>query len=429
VRRLFASLDEVGEGAVYRHVGTTNECINSFVVDLLPPPDCEIFPGTAENIGSFPYHFGTQDEIDDVDFISDYSVLDGVSFDPDYPNMWDFLPPATMADILLVADNCFCLGDGIDIIRLVTGRPRFPQVDPIPWFYIPTAVAAAPFAVRENNPDGPPLPETCCPDGETPGIQAQVVNGVLQLERTERPERDYVMRKQDAHEQLQSIAGFPKWCCLPDPQDPAKYVMRYLHFPTWPRLDTHDPDPDGGGGKEPLAIVPVVVDIGCTDEGVLKIYWANLVYHDGVLSEVQWDVEAPRPGPAAGNDYNVAPDDPETLDLNKDYQAQDVLVDGFATPIAGDAQGGTCDLAAALLGEIPCDPACPDDGEICEIGANSTEETGQGATEEIAIDAAYAAAAASQVGNCASGSAPTYLCGVTDIGGGLFEATVKYCCV
>jgi len=109
--------------------------------------------------------------------------------------------------------------------------------------------------------------------------------------------------------------------------------------------------------------------------------------------------------------------------VNKDYQSQDVLIDGFATPIAPDAQGGTCDLAAALLGEVPCDPTCPTDEELG--GGTCTENTGQGASEDAAIDAAYAAAA----GGAGACGAPIYLCGVEDIGGGNYEATVKYCCV
>ena len=110
MRRLFPSITETGQGAVYRHVGTTNLCINSFVVEELPPPDCEIFPTTSENIGSFPYNYGSQDEIDEQAFISDFSVLDGASYDPAYPNMWHELDGSTKTNILLYASSVSVTG-------------------------------------------------------------------------------------------------------------------------------------------------------------------------------------------------------------------------------------------------------------------------------------------------------------------------------
>jgi hypothetical protein len=420
VRRLYPSITETGQGAVYRHVGTTNLCIDSFIVEELPPPDCEVFPTTVENLGSFPYHYGTQDEIDDQAFISEFSILDGVSVDPAYPNMWNELDGPTQTSILLYAEQCFCDGEGIDIIRLITGKPRFPDVEPIPWFYIPTAVTASPLTVREDNPDGEPLPETCCADGEVPGIKAEIIAGELRLERSERPEKDYLYRKKDTHESLQRVGGFPKWCCLPDPNVAGKYVMHYMAFPSWPRQDTHDPDPDGAPGTEPLAIIPVVTDIGCTLEGELKTYWANLVVHDGKITDIQWDVQPPRVDPDAA-DYNVAPDDPETLAVNKDYQAADVLVDGFAAPL--DGPDANCDLAAALVGELPCVPVCPDDVDICPPAGVSAEVVANGATEADAVDAAYAAAEVAMP--C---DAPIFLCSVEEVPGGTFDATVKYCC-
>jgi hypothetical protein len=421
VKRLYASITDTGNGAVYRHVGTTNECIDTFIVEELPPPDCEVFPTTAENLGSFPYHYGTQDEIDTEAFISALSILDGASYSPSYPNMWNKLDAPTQASILAYAEQCFCAGEGIDIIRLITGKPRFPDVDPIPWFYIPTAVTASPLTVRPNNPDGPPLPETCCPDGETPGIAAEIVAGELRLTRAERPEKDYIFRKDDTDESMQRTAGFPKWCCLPDPSVPGKFAMRYLDFPSWPRKDTHDPAPDVGGGKEPLAIIPVVTDIGCTTDGELKVYWANLVVHDGKVTDIQWDVQPPRSDPA-GADYTVAPDDPETLAVNKDYQSQDVLVEGFAAPLPGP--DGNCDQAAAVIGLAPCAPQCPPDGDICPPGGASNDITSNGATEDAAVLAAFAAADAAK-GVCEE---PTYLCGVEEQANGTFDATVKYCC-
>ena len=321
MKRLFGSVDEVGQGAVYRAIGFGNGCIGSFVVDTLPKPTCEIFPSTVNNLGSFPYHYGDRAQIDNADFIEQFSDLDNVAYDRDYPNMWDKLDPGLQSDILLYADQCFCKGEGIEVLQLVTGKPKFPGVDPIPWFYIPTAVSAPPFSVRPKNPDGEPLPATCCPDGEVETIDAEIVNGVLQLTRHARPEKDYVSRQADTHESFQRQAGYPRWCCLPDPNEPGKFTMRWLHFPRWPRKDTNDANPDGGGAKkEPLGIIPVVVDIGCTDAGELKIYWANLVFHDGMLTDVQWDTAPPRPGPAAGDDYTVPPDDPETLAVNQNYQ-------------------------------------------------------------------------------------------------------------
>jgi hypothetical protein len=433
---------------VYREVGTTNDCIDSFVVDEFPPPTCEVYPSTSEHIGSLPDSLGTSAELDPVDWVNawDDIYLGNFAFDPNYPNLWRRLtenpnpgapPPAPDAtpeliahrDFLLdeYATDCYCAGDGIDFIRLRTGTPKFPNVETLPFFWIPGADAlqAPIISVREQNPDGPPLTDTCCNNGEVPGINAEIIDGQLQLQRREKPEKTYKFNKHDQHEAFQNISGYPRWCCVEDPCVAGKYVMRYLHFPTWPRLDTHDPD-ECGGGKEPLAIIPVVTDVACTDSGELAVYYANLIIHDGDLTDVQWDVPPPRPG--INNPPNhLAPDNPEILPVNKDYQDNDILVDGFAAPIAPDAEGNTCDDAQVLLGKMPCPVECPDDVDICPIGGMSTEITENAATAELAIDAAIAAALADQAINCAN-EVPVYICGIIQKPDGTYDATVKWCC-
>jgi hypothetical protein len=427
VRRLYGSPFNIGNGAVYRDVGNTNECYDSFILTPFEKPTCYVYPPSSEHLASFPYHFGEQSDIDTIPFNDNYSVLDGVSYDPDYPNLWNKLSTPEKEAILIYADQCFCQGDGIDMIRLITGRPRFPTIDPLPWFYIPTTVTPLPFSVREKNPDGPPLPNTCCPDGKENSIIAEVVNGELHLQRRERPEKDYTLRQVDRDESFQRQSGYPRWCCLPDPNEPGKYTMRYLEFPLWPRIDTHDAAPDTAGAKkEPLGLIPVVVDIGCTEAGTLKVYWANLVIHDGKLSDIQWDVLPPRPGPFAGNNYEVPPDDPEVLVINTDYQGNVVLVDGFAAPVAPDGKGNTCDDAAAVLGLAPCNNICPPDVDICPPGGTSTEVTENGPTFEDAINNAFLTAELALA--LAACDSPIHVCYVLELPNNTYDAKVKYCC-
>jgi hypothetical protein len=380
----------------------------------------------VEYTGSFPYSYGPQSDIDNVEFIPEFSVLDGVVLDPDYPNFWNLLTFYLQELILAYAENCFCIGEGLNKLRLTTGRARFPTVSPIPWVYIPLANTPLSLTVRPKNPDGRPLPDTCCPDGELPGIDAAIVGGQLQLTRRDKPEKEYIIRKADSSEKFQLVSGYPRWCCLPHPNEPGKYVMRYLTFPVWPRVDTHNPTPDAGGGTEPVGVIPIVVDIGCTSTGELAIYWANLKIHDGKISDITWDTPPPRSGLEATWDYAVAPNNPESLALNTDYQGAALFTDGFAAPIAADGIGDTCDLAAAELALVPCAGVCPDDVDICPIGGVSVEVFMTMALEEQAIDAAYAVAqAAIDIIGCTE---PIYLCKVEELNNGDYKATVKYCC-
>ena len=448
MKRLFKTEEFAGQGGVYREVGTTNDCIDSFVVDELPPPDCEVYPSTAEHIGSLPDSFGSSADLDPVAWVEAWNdiYLGNFAFDPGYPNLWRRLtenpnpgapPPAPLATPELIAHRvflldeyateCYCAGDGIDFIRLRTGTPKFPNVETLPFFWIPGAEGnqAPILSVREQNPDGPPLTDTCCDNGEVPGISAEIIDGQLQMERREKPDPTYKYNKHDEHEAFQLISGYPKWCCVEDPCVPGKFVMRYLHFPLWPRKDDIDPL-ECGGGDEPLGYVPFVTDVVCTDSGELAVYYGALVVHDGKVSKVPWDTPPPRPG-KTNPPNDQAPDDPLLLDINKDYQNNDVLTDGFAAPIAADAAGNTCDAAQALLGKVPCPLVCPDDADICPLGGTSTEITVNAATAEDAVNDAIADALADQAINCAS-EVPVYICGIVELPDATFDATVKWCC-
>jgi hypothetical protein len=448
VKRLFRTEVFAGQGGVYREVGTTNDCIDSFVVDTLEPPTCEIYPSTAEHIGSLPDTFGSSDELDPVPWVFAWNdiYLGNFAFSRTYPNLWRRLtenpnpgapPPAPAATPDLIAHrvflldeyatDCYCVGEGIDFLRLRIGTPQFPNVETLPFFWIPFPEGFEPpiLSVRESNPDGPPLTDTCCDNGEVPGIMAEIVDGELQLQRREKPEQEFKFNKYDQHEAFQMVSGYPRWCCVEDPCVPGKYVMRFLHFPTWPRLDTHDPL-ECGGGDEPLGYIPFVTDVVCTDAGELAVYYGGLAVHDGKISDVKWDTPPPRPGP--NNPPNdQAPDNPEDLEINKDYQDNDVLTDGFAAPIAADAAGNTCDAAQALLGKVPCPLVCPDDADICPVGGMSTETTVNGPDAQTAINDAYDQAITDIGINCAA-PVPIYICGIVQLDDGTYDATVKWCC-
>jgi hypothetical protein len=309
--------------------------------------------------------------------------------------------------------------------------------------------------VRELNPDGPPLEGDCCPDAEDDieFIEAAIVDGEIQLQRRKKPDADQIYRSKDYSLAFQLMVGYPRWCCLkfdcdlenPDDGHPT-YVERYLHFPRWPahgesvydvNTDTYNPmvprdpyHPTPASREEPLSIIPVVVDIQCDfDSGLLYVYRANIVVHDGIIAAVQWNVDEPRENPGSGDtDPTVPPLKPSDLTVNEDYQGKNIFTPILFDTPETDLDGGKCDetcaQAATHMGfpSLACTPLCPTSTVFsCQSGYHTEEVVGTGASPEEAYDDAIAKAGAGCIAN--------YLCFTTyDEGADEYNATVQFCC-
>jgi hypothetical protein len=443
------------------------------LVEIISPPGCSTFPTTDNNYGKLPQSFALDVEIDEFGYDSRFSSLSSLSpVDPgDYVNLWGSLSVSHQDDILV--ESCYCPGEGVTKPNLTIGQPRFPAITPLPFFWIPNFVIPdfdfTQLTVRTFNPDDP-LPENCCTD-EEPHIILEIVDGEIQATRREKPKLERIYRTDDVHPTFQAQAGYPRWCCIendcvtqdcsgsseggsggateevasgsssPDSlcellpeQDlldgQPTHVLRYLHFPLWPGRDIRDPyacEPE-----EPLGLVPVVVDIQCDPAtGLLHVYHANLIFHDGKLAELQWDVNEPRPftsGTPDDFDPALAPQNPEELEINKDYQDKDIYdPDLFFAPIGTKCED-TCNQAIVDMGKVEqaCEPDCPSDAIVCEAGETGTSVVGTGDTSVAAQQAALAAAIALTPGGCD----PDYIICYCrfDADDNEYETAVKFCC-
>ena len=379
MRRLYTSYTTPGQGAVYRELDGCPEgadcaqCIAQTVVPVIPGVGCDTFPEKGNDFGSLPTTFPLDVEIDPEDFDGRLDILDGITFNPSYPDMWGLLnPEPSLQEDILEAD-CYCPGDGITKPGLTTGRPAFPAVTPLNFFWFPALDIPAPLTVREINPDST-LPGDCCPTGLADFIRAEIVGNEIQLTHVKKGDFEERYRTNDTDVTFQARAGFPKWCCMENECDASgdlepEPVLKWLHFPRWPSEDRNpydEMDP-----KEPLGLIPVVVDIQCDPvSGILHVYHANMVFHDGILAKLQWDVPEPRETPGMG-DPTVAPTNPIDLDVNKDYQGSDIYDEAqFAASseaLLGDECSENCEQAIGNMfrADEACDPLCPQDGVLC----------------------------------------------------------------
>jgi hypothetical protein len=406
---------------------------------------------------------------------------------------------ALQSDVL--QDSCYCLGagmgvaglgpgavlgpgvgpgpgagagvaEGVERKTLAIGRPQFSRVTPVPFFAFPT-VSTTSINVREFNPDGPPLAGDCCPAAEDIGdhIIAEIVDNEIQLTRnkklTDFPE---LYRVDDTDPSFQVVAGYPQQCCMRDPcvetasgssssgegggTGVDDFVLRNLHFPRWPGpnsgteyLDAKgDPsirevrnpyEPAESGREEPLGVIPVVVDVQCHTDGKVYVYYANIVVHDGHIAGLQWDVMMPRPDSLALWAGNEAPEPPEDLVVNIDYQDREVF-DSFE-PIADQSKPqpwceDTCLQAAVQMGkeDEACFPVCPAESLFCNEGEYQIISLGFGDAPQAAMDAAFANADDDTPADCKEGGADPdvyrvcYVKWNAEVGS--YEAAVTFCC-
>jgi hypothetical protein len=439
MKRLYQST-EPAEGSVYRNLtcelpessssGAPDEvgcleCLGNPIVGVISPPGCSSFPTTDNDYGSIPTTFASDVEIDPDPFDPLFGSLSSEIPDPTFTDLWGKLGPGHQSTVLV--PDCYCPGEGIEKPALTIGRPAFPVVRPLPFFWIPAgSPVSSAITVREQNPASS-LPADCCDTGEE-RIEAVITqDGELQLTPFLKPDLPREYRASDIHTTFQLKAGYPRYCCIEDDcgessGDP-NFTLRYLHFPRWPGPDTHDPY-NSSNAKEPLGLIPVLTDLQCDENtGLAYLYRANLAVHDGHIALVQWDADPPR---SSSFDPTEPPTDPTLLDVNRDYQGREIFdSDQFNNPIGEKCQD-TCLEAAANLGVEGCTPTCPSDGALCSDNHFGVVSTGTGITEMAAILAAFANST-TDVGNIGCTPESTTLCYTTETETG-WEAAVKACC-
>jgi hypothetical protein len=471
MKRIYTSYFGAGEGAVYRELAgcfeeepsassepACAECIDNGPVGIITGPGCSSFPVTNNNYGALPTIFAGDVTIDTYgydsrfeDITSPFSSTDPTCPTPppllDYPDLWTQLEGVSGLQEDVLDANCYCPGAGIDQPTLSIGNPRFPRVAPLPFFAFPN-VRTSSLTTREINPDGPYIPGECCPGPSSAPdhIFAEIIDGELRLQRKKkRSDLDHIYRADDTHESLQLVAGFPRECCMTDPCSPSnnpEYVLRDLHFPRWPGPNsvtsnydanyalsvrpTRNPYGEGSEKQEPLGLIPRVVDLQCHTDGLLYVYYANDIVHDGHLAGLQWNTLPPRHDSVSQfRPANLPPIAPEDLQVNQDYQDRDIF-DDF-DPI-GEYCDEDCNAAAANIGktEEGCVPTCPTESLLCADGEVKSEVSGTGATESEAAIAALQNAIAATPEGC---DASYYQCYVVwDEGEDAYRSVVAFCC-
>ena len=339
MNRLFTTTVYAGQGGVYRTL-PEGDCLTVAPPFTYAPPDCEVYPSTAEHIGSLPDSFGGAIDLDASPWEEAWEdiLIGGLVYDRTYPNLWRRLSDnpntggaatprlqALRQEILDNYTDCYCSGIGIDYPRLRLGVPTFPAIDTVPYFWFPTVDVAPPLlaSVRTANPNGEKL---ACDASESPGITMEVVNGQLQVQYSpeEVPRLDSGDRSASQSTGNTIARGYPKWCYTDDPDNPGKHRLLYREFPTW----------DGAGGADPLGYIPFVADVGCTTNGELAVHYGGLVFHNGKLHEVLWDTDDPRESP--GDNHDTAPTAPSDLTYNEDYQGTELVAPAVEEPCEED---------------------------------------------------------------------------------------------
>lgn len=361
MNRLYTDIAKPGQGAVFRTL-PGGVCYPPPVPVVITAPGCRMWPIADNNFGALPTVFAPDVEIDTHAFDNRFSSLSGITPDPVFTDLWAHLSPDSQTDVFYDADGCYCPGVGVTRPGLLIGRPRFPIVNPLPFFGMVSAVTTVTAAVNRDNAEDKRY-GNCCPteDADPEEIEMQVVDGKIKLVHIARQEVPKLYRTSDAHKYFLAQFGFPKYCCLPDPcdigEDTAQFVQRWLHFPGWMSLDRDPYSSDNP--EEPVGILPVVVDIQCdTNTGDLYIYRSELLFYDGRLFDVRWDTAAPR---APLEDITKAPKNPNAnivggLDYNMDYHGSSLIeIEGINWP---DYCHDNCVDAAKELGIDACAPEC-----------------------------------------------------------------------
>jgi hypothetical protein len=410
MQRIFSSLEFPAEGGVYRDLNDpARTCFPDPVLIEISPPGCFDFPVVDNLFAALPNAFAADTEIDEFPYVDFAAVTANIlsGFDSNFPNFWDsFLEEGFEAEVYEI--SCYCPNVGITRASLTIGRPSFPGINPLQFFWFPPFVqfgdiAALQRGVEEKMGDKESNPFTCCPTDDTPieYLEGSIVDNTIRIQRIKQADPEYFFRSTDFHSDFTLAAGFPRWCCVSHDCDTGelsgKKVYRWLHFPRWLE-DIRDPY--DSPAKEPVGVIPFVADIKCDDDsGELFVYFGRLIFHWGILHDIKWDQPAPTPSTPSS-----PPDNPEDLTYNTDYDGSTLL-----SALIGNPQTPRCDdscvvniekLIAAT--QVPLDascdtPACP--STFCESGWAEFEGTGTSSSRASAIAAAKSDAE-SAASNC-----------------------------
>lgn len=466
MKRFFTSRDPA-EGAVFRDIegcgapeASSAECavcLDYAGVTPISPPGCSDFPVTDNNYGALPAFFGGDVEIDTYEYDDRWNAVDPYpSQNPvcptppqafAYPDLWTLIGSeasltAFQSDVLDA--DCFCQGEGIDRAGLTLGRPQFPSVSPLPFFTIPS-FGLFQLRVRELNPDGADLPGDCCPNNEDDleYIQAEIVNNEIRLTRHKKEDLERKYRADDTDISFQLRAGFPKECCIRDDCPEASsggssgeeqgFVIRTLHFPRWPGpnsivsegTEARNPYAEGSGSarEEPLGIIPRVIDIQCGPDGKLYVYYANDIIHNGDIAGLIWDAGPPR---GSAFDATAAPDPPESLPFNTQYDGSPIIP---AFDPIGELCDKNCNAAINIIKpDAACSPECFPAALVCDLSVEyGAEVTATGVTAAEAENNAFESAESDAPSGC--DATEYFLCySVYDEDLELYVAAVQFCC-
>ena len=423
MKRVFSTTGSA-QGGVYRSL-PDGVCLAAPVLVEITPPGCATFPVHDNNFGALPTAFALDAETD----ANPWDYLFGavsVSPDPVFTDLWAALGGVHQA--LIAITGCYCIGDGIARPGLTINRPAFPRVTPLPFFWISqSASAPANISVRTYNATDKLPPNCCTAAGE--GLAMEYSGGELQATLSQKEDLEYRYRSTDVHSDFRQELGFPRWCCLGDDCGMNNDVRRYLHFPRW--LNSLR-DPYAETAEEPIGVLPVIVDIQCNqDNGTLHVFRANLLFHDGILYDVQWDASSPRE--SGGPGVTSAPTAPADLPYDEDYDGAPLLPE--LVSLSGAFCDDLCVDAADLLGETACEETCPAD--VCATGYSPDPitptyeyETPVGNTESGAQAVANAKAAAVAAASCAAVDLQTPLiaCYVKLIAEARWKVGIALCC-
>ena len=135
MRRLFTSDTGPAQGAVYRDLSASDkECLPLPTHVVITAPGCVSFPITDNEYASLPTRFALDVEVDAFAYDGDFSSLAPESGDPEFADLWGKL--SAIHQTFIFIDGCYCIGAGIDRSELTIGRPQFPAVTPLPYFWM-----------------------------------------------------------------------------------------------------------------------------------------------------------------------------------------------------------------------------------------------------------------------------------------------------
>ena len=161
MKRIFETTGSPEQGAVYRDLATT-DCLSFDPLDPVTPPGCFSFITTDNTWGALPTRYAGNTDIDPFAYNNKFTSHLDIAPDSAFTDLWGNYPANLQTDIRII--GCYCPGEGVNRDVLTQGRPRFPAVDPLPFFWVPTPAApTSPSGSTIIIPGDVPSVEETCP--------------------------------------------------------------------------------------------------------------------------------------------------------------------------------------------------------------------------------------------------------------------------